>query len=197
MDWTFYVPGVRNYVVLYGEAYAEDDILPVENPGRNPWHPGIYITRIPGLAKMDLHVEGVSTEQNGLVPAAGGGNHGIFNYWNQNYQDANTQYGYLIGNTVGREGRAIQGWLTCWISPQNTVQVSYKHSTVNADFVPGGGAWQDYGVQNEFTLRGGFYMKTRVQYEHISRYPILFNGPQNNVTASMEVGFYPQKRQQQ
>jgi membrane-associated phospholipid phosphatase len=197
MDWTFYVPGVRNYVVLYGEAYAEDDVLPIENPARNPWHPGIYITRIPGVPKMDLHVEGVSTEQNGLVPITGGGNHGIFNYWNQNYQDANTQYGFLNGNTVGREGRAIQGWLTYWISPQNSVQVSYKHSTVNADFVPGGGAWQDYGVQNEFTLHGGFYMKTRVQYEHISRYPILFNGPQNNITASMEVGFYPQKKQQQ
>ena len=78
MDWTFYVPGVRNYIVLYGDAYAEDDILPIENPARNPWHPGIYITRIPGLSKLDLHVEGVSTEQNGLVPAAGGGNHGIF-----------------------------------------------------------------------------------------------------------------------
>lgn len=197
MDWTFYVPGVRNYVVLYGEAYAEDDILPIQNPARNPWHPGIYITRIPGLPKLDLHVEGVSTEQSGLVPIAGGGNHGLFNYWNQNYQDSNTQYGFLNGNTVGREGRAIQGWLTYWISPQNAVQVSYKHSTVNADFVPGGGAWQDYGVQNEFISHSGFYMKTQVQYEHISRYPILFNGPQHNVTASLEVGFYPQKKQQQ
>ena len=28
MDWTFYVPKVRNYIVLYGDAYAEDDILP-------------------------------------------------------------------------------------------------------------------------------------------------------------------------
>ena len=48
MDWTFYVPKVRNYIVLYGDAYAEDDILPIENPARNPWHPGIYITHIPG-----------------------------------------------------------------------------------------------------------------------------------------------------
>lgn len=197
MDWTFYVPGVRNYVVLYGDAYAEDDILPVENPARNPWHPGIYITRIPGLPKLDLHVEGVSTEQNGLVPIAGGGNHGLFNYWNQNYQDANTQYGFINGNTVGREGRAIQAWLTYWISPQSTVQINYKHSTVNADFVPGGGAWQDYSIQDQFVTHSGFYMKTQVQYEHISRFPILFSGPQNNVTATLEVGFYPQKKQQQ
>ena len=98
---------------------------------------------------------------------------------------------------MGREGRSIQSWLTYWISPQNTLQFNYKHSTVSSDFVPGGGAWQDYSVQNEFTLHNGFYMKTSVQYEHISRYPLLFNGPQQNVMATLEVGLYPRKRQQQ
>jgi hypothetical protein len=197
MDWTFYVPKTRNYIVLYGDAYAHDDILPIENPARNPWHPGLYITRIPGIPKLDFHIEGVSTEQNGLVPLVGGGNHGIFNYWDQNYQDGYTNYGYLIGNTVGREGRAIQSWLTYWFSPDNTLQFNYKHSSVNSDFVPGGGQWQDYSVQNQLTLHGGFYMKTELQYEHISRYPLLFSGPRQNVTAILEVGFYPPKRERQ
>jgi hypothetical protein len=197
MDWTFFVPKTHNYVVLYGDGYAEDDVFPVQNPARNPWHPGIYITHIPGLPKLDLHVQGVSTEQNGITPQNGGGNFGNFNYWNQNYPDGNTNYGYLIGNTVGREGRAIESWLTYWISPRNTLQVSYKHSTVSADFVPGGGAWQDYGVRNEFTLQSGFYMKAQVQYEHISRFPLLFSRPQQNFTAILEVGFCPQKRDRQ
>ena len=83
MDWTFYVPKVRNYIVLYGDAYAEDDILPIENPARNPWHPGIYITRIPGIPKLDLHVEGVSTEQGGIALTTL--NLGQFNYWNFSY----------------------------------------------------------------------------------------------------------------
>src|SRR6202158_1596650 len=30
MDWTFYVPKVRNYIVLYGDAYSEDDGLPAQ-----------------------------------------------------------------------------------------------------------------------------------------------------------------------
>ncbi len=197
MDWTFYVPKTRNYIVLYGDAYAEDDILPIENPARNPWHPGIYITRFPGIPRLDFHMEGVSTEQNGLIAAAGGGNHGIFNYWNQNYQDGPTNFGDLIGNTVGREGRAIQGWFTYWISPKNTVQLLYKHSTVSADYIPGGAGWQDYGVRNELTLHSGFYVKTQLQYEHISRYPLLFNGPQQNFTAIVELGFYPRKKDAQ
>lgn len=195
IDWTFYVPKTNHYIVVYGDAYAEDDILPVQAPSRAAWHPGLYITRFPKIPKLDFHIEGVSTEQNGLISQIGGGNHGIFNYWNQNYEDGNTNYGFLAGNTVGREGRAIQGWLTYWISPQNKVQVSYKHSSVNSDYIPGGAEWQDYGVQNELTLHSGFYVKSELQYEHISRYPLLFTGPQQNISAILEVGFYPQRRE--
>jgi hypothetical protein len=136
MDWTFYVPKVRNFVVVYGDAYAEDDILPMQNPARNPWHPGVYITRIPGIPKLDLHIEGVSTEQPGLIAAAGGDNRGVFNYWNQSYRDGNTNRGDLIGNVVGRDGRSIQWWFTYWLSARNTWQFLYRHSTVASDFIP-------------------------------------------------------------
>jgi hypothetical protein len=192
MDWTFYVPKVRNYIVLYGDAYAEDDILPIQNPARNPWHPGIYITRIPGIPKLDLHVEGVSTEQGGRAHTTL--NLGQFNYWNSSYPDGNTNRGNLIGNIVGRDGRTIQSWLTYWFSPQNTLQLIYRHNSVSADFIPGGGAWQDYGLRNVLYLRSGFYVRGEFQYEHISRYPLLFNGAQKNVTATLEVGFIPERK---
>jgi len=192
MDWTFYVPKVRNYIVLYGDAYAEDDILPIENPARNPWHPGIYITRFPGLPKLDLHVEGVSTEQGGIAHTTL--NLGDFNYWNFNYPDGNTNGRNLIGNVVGRDGRSIQSWLTYWISPQNTLQLLYRHNTVAADFIPGGAAWQDYAVKNGLYLRNGFYIQSEVQYEHISHDPLLFRGVQNNITAVLEVGVVPARR---
>ena len=188
MDWTIYVPHVRNYIVLYGDSYADDDFLPIENPARNPWHPGIYVTRFPKLSKLDFHIEGVSTEAPGRF---GGGNQGEFNYWNQTYTDGYTNGGNLIGNTVGRDGRAIQAWFTYWISPRNTLQFNYKHSTVSSDFIPGGGAWQDYSVRNETYLRSGFYVKSEVQFEHIARYPILLRGARNNVTAIVEMGFSP------
>ena len=191
MDWTFYVPKVRNYIVLYGDAYAEDDILPIENPPRNPWHPVIFITRIPEIPRLDFHMEGVSTESSSAL--IGGGNSGLYNYYNYQYPDGNTNKGNLIGNTVGREGRTIQSWFTYWISPRNTLQFIYRHNSVNAEFIPGGGAWQDYGLRNELYLRNGFYMKGELQYENISRYPVLFKGPQRNVTAILEVGFYPER----
>ncbi len=200
MDWTFYVPGVANYIVLYGDATAPDDILPVENPARNPWHPGIYITRFPGLPKLDLHVEGVSTEQPGLAGLAtysgGPANKGDYNYWNAVYPDGYTNAGNIIGNAVGRDGRSIRAWLTYSFSARNSLQVRYQHNSVAAEFIPGGGAWQDYSVSDQIYLRSGFYAKTEVQYEHISRYPLLFNGTQSNVTAIAEVGFSPRERGQ-
>jgi membrane-associated phospholipid phosphatase len=189
MDWTFYVPKARNYIVLFGDAYAEDDGLPIQNPARNPWHPGIYITHFPKIPKLDFHMEGVSTEQKGIIH--GGGNHGVYNYWNETYFDGNTVNGNLLGNTVGRDGRALQSWFTYWISPTNTLQFTYRRNTVSSDFVPGGGAWQDYAVRSNTFLKIGFYVKTELQCENISRFPLLFNGPKRNFTALVEVGFIP------
>jgi membrane-associated phospholipid phosphatase len=198
LDWTFSLPKIRKYVLFYGDATASDDILPVENPARNPWHPGIYVVRIPGIPKLDFHLEGVSTEQSGLIPevaaVVGSGNFGEFNYWNMSYRDGYTNEGNLIGNTVGREGRSIQGWFTYWISPRDIVRLAYSHNTVSADFVPGGGAWQNYSLQSETYLRGGFYIKADLQYENISWYPILFSGPERNFVAVLEIGFYPKEQ---
>ena len=181
-DWTFNVPKVRNHLVFYGDWYADDDFVPFQNPAKNPFRPGIYLTRVPGLPKLDFHMEAASTESPWFR------NHGNLNYWNYTYRDGYTSNGNLIGNTVGRMGRSIQCWFNYWISPRNVLQFTYKHNSVSADFVPGGGAWQDYGLQHEISLRSGFYLKSQVQYEHISRYPLLFQTPPGNVAAIIELG---------
>lgn len=188
-DWTFYVPRVRNYLVFYGDLYADDDPAPWFNQPKNPYRPGIYITRFPRLAKLDFHMESANSESPGQPH-----NIGNLNYWNYEYRDGYTNNGNLIGNTVGRMGRAIQCWWTYWISPQNTLQFSYKHSSVSPDFVPKGGYWQDYSVRQEWQLGSGFYIKSQAQYEHISSYPLLFRGPVNNVTAMVELGAVPRRR---
>lgn len=188
MDWTFRVPKVRNYIVFYGEVYADDDFIPWQNPAKNAYRPGIYITRIPGIPKLDFHMEAASTESPGFFNF-GSTNHGNLNYWNGTYRDGYTANGNIIGNSVGRMGRAIQGWFTYWISPQNSLQLTYKHNSVSPDFIPQGGFWQDYAVKSETYLRSGLYLKSQLQYEHISRYPLLFNGPQKNFAAVVELGF--------
>jgi hypothetical protein len=196
MDWTFYVPKVRNYIVLYGEVYAFDDFIAWVRPTAYPFRPGIYITRVPGIPKLDLHIEAANTQAPGWNDASGG-NEGQVVYWNSGYHEANTNNGFLMGNTVGRDGQTIQGWLTYWASPRNTFQLMYKNNFVDPAFIPGGGAWQDYSVQNEFHRRSGLYVKSQLQYEHISHYPLLIKGRQQNVTAMVELGFMPNRKKGQ
>jgi membrane-associated phospholipid phosphatase len=195
-DWTFNVPKVRNYLVFYGDLYADDDPIPFVNPPKNPFRPGIFITRIPGISKLDLHIEATSTESPGWPGVDGKGNMGNLNYWNANYHDGYTNGGNLIGNVVGRDGQAYQGWLTYWVSSTNTLQFTYKNSSVDRAFIPGGGAWQDYSLSNSFYSNSRFYVKSQVQYEHISHYPILFRGVKQNLTAIFEMGFTPMARRQ-
>jgi hypothetical protein len=191
-DWNLRVPGLHNYVVFYGDSFADDDGLPLQNPLRNPWRPGIYITRFPGLSKLDLHFDAVSTVQAGLP------NQGLrdLNYWNQTYRDGYTNDGFLIGNSVGRYGKVQHGWLTYWFSPRNTLRLEYKHNSVSAEFIPGGGDWQDYSIHSDVYTKTGLYVKSGVQYERISNYPILFAGPQGNVAVTLEMGFMPGERRQ-
>ncbi len=192
MDWTFYVPGIRNYVVLYGEVYADDDIIAWQNPAKNPYHPGIFLTRIPGISNLDFHAEVVSTESPGWSNASG--NHGNLNYWNNTYRDGYTNNGRLIGNDVGRMGRAIECWLTYQLGARDSLQAVYKHNSVSPDFIPHGGYWQDYAILNDVYLPSGMYVRSELQYEHISSYPILFNGSRENVSAILEIGFSPSSR---
>lgn len=187
-DWTFYVPKLRNYLVFYGDLYASDDPVPFFNPPKNPYRPGIYLTRLPRLPQLDFHLEAADTESPWFD------SHGDLNYWNHQYRDGYTNGGNLLGNTTGRMGRTIQAWFTYWISPANSIQFTYKHSSASPEFVPGGGDWQDYGLHGEWHLRSGFYLKSAAQYEHIASYPLLFRGPQQNVIAIAELGFAPARR---
>jgi hypothetical protein len=38
-------------------------------------------------------------------------------------------------------------------------------------------------------------VKSAFQYEHISHFPILFTGPQNNFAVTLEIGFLPSERE--
>lgn len=193
VDWTFNVPRVRDYLVFYGDWYSDDDPIPFQAPSRSAFRPGLYVTHFPGITKLDLHIEVADTQT--AYDGKGVANTGHLNYFNFVYRDGYTNDGFLIGNVVGRMGRAYQAWMTYWLSPRDTLQLMYKKSSVANAFVPGGGAWQDFGLKNEFYLKSGFYLKSQIQYEDISHFPILFTGAQHNVTGILEFGFSPDGKQ--
>jgi membrane-associated phospholipid phosphatase len=187
-DWTWRIPHVHNYLVFYGELEDDDDSIPLQNLTKPILRPGIYITRLPGVPKMDLDFEWTNSE------SPGGRGNGQLNYWNENYRDGYLNNGDLMGNTVGRMGNSLQFWTTYWFSPRHSLQITAKDSRVYKNYLPGGAAWQDYRVTHDIYLNSGFFFSGLVQYEHISHFQVLFPGPVNNVTASIAIGFAPSWR---
>jgi hypothetical protein len=189
VDWTWRVPGVHDWITFYGELEDDDDFIPLQNPAKSVIRPGVYFPRLPLLPKVDLHFEYTSSTSPGRASFQ---NHGNLNYWNLNYPAGYTNDGSLMGNTVGREGVSLQGWVRYWASPNQTLDLSWKQQIVLKDYVPGGGKWQDYSARYSLTRRSGIYLTALFQFEHIFSYPLLFSGSRNNVTAAVELGFLPQ-----
>ncbi len=194
VNWTWRVPGLHDWVTFYGELEDDDDPIPLQNLTKSVLRPGLYFPRLPLLPKWDLHFEWTSSTSPGRASFQ---SHGNLNYWNLDYTGGYTNNGNLMGNTVGREGVTLQAWTRYWISPRQNLDFSWKQSRVLKDYIPGGGNWQDFQTSYSYTSRTGIYLKSLLQVEHISSFPLLFPGSRNNVTASIELGFLPQwaKRQ--
>jgi hypothetical protein len=191
VDWTWRPPQLHDRVVFYGELEDDDDTIPFQNLTKSVLRPGVYIPNLPWLPKWDLHAEWTSSESPGRKPYQA---HGNLNYWNGSYRDGYTNYGNLVGNIVGREGKGAQAWTRYWISSRNTLDLTVKLNEVDNDFIPGGGKYQDYRATYEQHFRSGAYVRSFVQFERISHYPLLFPHAENNVTTSLEVGFEPLRK---
>jgi hypothetical protein len=148
-------------------------------------NPGIYLSHVPGIPKLDFRAEGVYTDVT-----SGGSAHGQFIYWNTNYHDSHTNNGNIMGSWVGREGRGWQLWSTYWFSPRATVRFGYRNGEVAKDFVPGGGSLNDFSGRTDFMLRPDISVSAFVQHERWS-FPLLAAGQQGNTTASFQLTFYP------
>ncbi|MFI5096447.1 MAG: capsule assembly Wzi family protein [Candidatus Acidiferrales bacterium] len=189
VEWTWQLPKMHDWATFYGELEDDDDPIPLQNPGKSVLRPGIYLPRLPLLPKWDVHFEWTTSTSPDHGPLQ---SHGQLNYWNLDYTSGYTNDGSLMGNTVGREGITLQAWTRYWMGPRKTLDFSWKQSRVLSDYIPGGGKWQDYQASYSHTLRSGLFVKTFVQLEHISSFPLLFPGSRNNVVASIELGIYPQ-----
>ena len=189
-DFTYRLPGLRKWVILYNDSLADDDPSPLAAPRRAAMSPGIYMPQIPKLPKLDLRVEAVYTDVP--VPQS---LHGDFIYWEFIYRDSHTNDGKLLGSWIGREGKGVQAWSTYWLSPRSTIQVSYRNAHVAKDFLEGG-SYEDFGARAELQVRPNLSLTSALQYERWS-FPLLSTSTNSNVTASVQLIFWPHPRVRQ
>src|SRR6266481_3077351 len=53
VDFSYKVPGLRNWLTFYGDAFTEDEFSPLGYPRKSAIRGGIYIPRVPGISKLD------------------------------------------------------------------------------------------------------------------------------------------------
>jgi hypothetical protein len=199
-NFSYRLPFVRDWLTLYADSEVHDDLTPVSAPRRAAYRPGIYLSHFPGAKRLDLRVEGVSTNCSTLV-CQGGNDEYIETIQKQAY----TNKGNILGDWIGREAIGGQAWLTYRLSGKEWVDVEYMRKQTPKDFIPGmyNAATNTYGpggtTQNQFRVdvvkRIGPDIEVNGWFQH-ERWvaPIYLTGPRNNNAVTVQVTWFPKLR---
>jgi hypothetical protein len=182
-DFRLHVPGLRKYVTVYADSYADDEPNPIDAPRRVVWSPGIYFARLPLLPHMDLRVEAASTNELSH-------DEGSRVYWNTQYHDANLNKGFLLGNAVGRDGRAIEGRSGYWFSARTRVEAGYRQNKLSSIFYTGGGTITDGFVNASYAWNRNWSAQVFAQYERFI-IPTFMTGSQHNESGWLQITWTP------
>ena len=133
-DFSYRLPFVRKWLTLYTDSEVHDDISPADAPRRAAYRPGLYLSHVPGIARLDLRVEGVSTDPSSDNNAR---QYGYFMYIEGVQRQGYTNQGQLFGDWIGREDKGGQAWITWHLSGNEMIQAGYRNQKAASYFIPG------------------------------------------------------------
>jgi hypothetical protein len=105
------------------------------------------------------------------------------------YLSGYTNYGQIIGNAIGREGRGVNIWSTYHFTADNSLQLHYRTQHVNPEFLSGG-YLRDFDATGTLVRAGSLVFSGTVKYEHWS-FPLLAATPKTNVSAGLQISWRP------
>ena len=192
-DFSYRLPYLRNWLTLYADGEAHDDVSPVDAPRRASWRPGLYLTHMPGAPKLDLRVEGVETD-----PAKRTSNLGRFMYWETVQRQGYTNNGQLFGDWIGREGKGGQAWLTWHLSGNEWIQANFRNQKTAKDFNMAGAkqygtTLNDLGFQAVKRLGRSFEVNASFTVERYKA-PIYLPGLQTVTTTNFQLTWFPERK---
>jgi hypothetical protein len=194
LDFTLRIPGVKDGLSFYSEAFVEDEFSPIAYWRNAATWSGLYLAQVPKLNKLDFRVEAGYTDLPSGLQSGTPTSHyapGIF-YSNGRYPDGSyTNGGDLLGNWMGRQSQGVQAWSSYRFSPRSFLQASFRHQKVSQQFMPGGGSLTDASLSANLWLRNDLSASATVQYERWL-YPVITPGAQSNITTSLQLVFWPQ-----
>ncbi len=182
-DFSYRIPGLRDWLTAYGEAFSEDEISPIPYMRKSVSQGGLYFAKLPGIPRLDLRLEGGYTNPvNGYCV-------GCF-YSNAQYISGYNNGGRLIGTWVGRAAQGELVRANYWLSPRKRIGIELRHRKIDHEFLPEGGTQNDVAVNADIFAGPGFRFTGNVQYERWL-IPLLATAPQSNVAASIQFSFWP------
>ena len=184
-DFVYRPPFARHWVTLYADSEAHDDVSPVSAPRRAAYRPGIYLSHLPGVPKLDVRVEGISTD-----PPSSRSIGGQFNYYEGVQKQGYTNKGQIFGDWIGREDKGGQGWITYHLSGNEWLQVGVRNQKAAKDFIAGGTTFNDINFQAVKRIGRDFEIKGNFAYERWKA-PIYLSGPQTVTTTTIQLTWFP------
>jgi hypothetical protein len=188
-DFDYRLPFLRNWVTLYTDSEAHDDVNPISAPRRSGVRPGIYLSHFPTLNHLDLRVEGASTD-----PVSDAGANGDFLYYETVQRQGPTNKGFLFADAIGRDAKGGQAWLTWHLSPSEFAQFSYRDVKADQKFIPFGTTQNDYQFAVTKRFMKDFEARGWVQYERWVA-PFYKPGPQSDTTIQAQITWFPKLHQ--
>ena len=202
-DFSYRLPYFRHWLTLYADGEVHDDISPIDAPRRAAWRPGLYLSHVPGMPKLDLRAEAVWTD-----PPVATSETGRFMYWEGLQRNGYTNNGQIFGDWIGREAKGGQGWITYHLSANEWIQVGIRNQKAAKDFIPGsttqidpatgffiqgGTTLNDINVQAVKRIGKDFEINGNFELEHWKA-PIYLPGQQTVTTTTIKLTWFPQSK---
>jgi hypothetical protein len=187
-DFNWRLPFVQKWITLYSDSVVHDDVSPIDAPRHASVRPGLYLSHVPGLPRLDVRVEGVSTD-----PPDPRSNGGQFMYWEGIEKQGYTNQGQIFGDWIGREDKGGQGWITYHLSGNEWIQVNARHQKADKDFIVGGTTLNDFGVQvikrigRDLEMNGNFTVERW-------KAPVYLPGEHTVTTTNIQLTWFPGRK---
>jgi hypothetical protein len=188
-SFSYRLPFVRSHLTLTLDSICHDDVTPISAPRRAAYRPGLYLSQVPGIPKLDFRVEAVSTDTSTLRSLKG-----QFNYIETVQLQGYTNKGFIMGDWIGREAKGGQAWLTYHLSGNEWVQLEYLDKKTPKDFIPGGTTQGQFKAEVVKRFHKDIELDAWVQVEKWKApiyIPRASNGANTDTIAAVQVTWYP------
>lgn len=197
-DFSYRLPFVRKYLTLYADGEVHDDVSPIDAPRRASWRPGLYLSHVPGVPRLDVRVEAAETDPPCRATPSSCPNGGHFMYWESLQKQGYTNAGQIFGDWIGREDKGGQAWITYHLSGNEWVQVSARNQKAAKDFIQANGiqygtTLNDIGFQAVKRIKRDFEIKGSFLYERYKA-PIYLPGQQTVTSTDIQLTWYPSRK---